>query len=149
MVLRDLPVASGLVFRVVEVTTADTVSWVGVSCARLVARRRSTSRGPGAPARLDLCVLPADHPCPRGFPTTRSRPALDRRPAVLQARLSQVLAWPVLVPRAQPRVRFHRLAGGQRWPLLRLPLHWNLLLSIVEHKCGLWEAAEPAEHVAP
>ena len=67
MALRDLPVASGLVFRVVEVTTADTVSWVGVSCARLVARRRSTSRGPGAPARLDLCVLPAGHPGPRGF----------------------------------------------------------------------------------
>ena len=33
----------------------------------LVARGRCTSRGPGDPACLDLRVLPADHPGPRGF----------------------------------------------------------------------------------
>ena len=49
---------------------------VGVCCALAGSQGPLTSRGPGDLACLDLCVLPADHPGPRGFPTLRSIPAL-------------------------------------------------------------------------
>ena len=95
---------------------------------------------------------------PAAFPHYAPYRRCDCTTAVLQARLSQVLAWPVLVPRAQPRVRFHHPGPGLRTMVepttATIPpprprpadyggiyygyyCYWYLLLSIVEYKWKL------------